>query len=852
VAKLENSKRRLPQAVYAQVDLSAKGAIKPGRPLLKFGLLLAAKPSQEELRVLRERLRRDLNHADVASPDAVKAELTALNTIETTLSERGTLQTSAVFPQLASLDDQTVVALGERLLELREEQGREAVQAHEELVERYRASRRLRGRVEPELVRATTGALASGGSRLDEIDSSNGAAPAKEVRAAVDTVTLREVVDWSSDDGSAEHDDAEWLISLAEHYSYDPTTLKSGDFHVAVSEQLKHSANVLAAFKKQVDVEPIGFLHLERLTFAPDGIERGELVYSVPLAPGEEVNITHKEWATTAEEFEKIVTDYIEEFSEEGVTEKSELVQATSSQHQHSSGINTGVTASGGYGPVSMTSSLSASISDSASQTQQFSRNQSMSVTRKASTRTKREHKMSFKVASASGVEDQAVRKITNPFPDRATRVDYYQLIRKWEVNVYRYGIRLTYDITIPEPGSDVLTKISEINDIRATLLQGFADPKSTLSWAKFELQPDQITRENRMDYAAKYGAVVPPPPPPYKWYDVVGTHHWGSYDESKIGSYYSLEVDVPEEYEVEKVKVVPGHHNWADEEPGNLNVESTDDFAGTSGKRVLVYFVSDVPSARVELRVRAKLREWAFEEWQLKAWGAMRDAAQANYEEQRVRLKERLSALVEELGAQDALSLRKFEREEVMKGVLRWLFGPDFEFVPAGLPKDLYAKDEAVVSDKRWKEVLAQGELIKFLHHAIEWENVLYFLYPYFWSHFGRWELKKYLEHPDPLHRAFLRSGSARVVLTIRPGFERDFVSLLETGGFQGLPDGHPYLTIIEEMEAFASTNYAGIPPANAEEAAMAEEGVLIGTWHEYTPTSALSIAFDEELPTA
>ena len=151
-----------------------------------------------------------------------------------------------------------------------------------------------------------------------------------------------------------------------------------------------------------------------------------------------------------------------------------------------------------------------------------------------------------------------------------------------------------------------------------------------------------------------------------------------------------------------------------------------------------------------------------------------------------------------------------------------------------------------------RRAEVLAHGELIKFLHHAIEWENVLYFLYPYFWSHISRWELKKYLDHPDPMHRAFLKAGSARVVLTIRPGFERDFVSFLETGSFDGLPSGHPYLTIIEEMENYAKTNYPGIPPADPEGAAMQEEGVLIGTWHEYTPTSALDIAFDETLPSA
>ena len=51
---------------------------------------------------------------------------------------------------------------------------------------------------------------------------------------------------------------------------------------------------------------------------------------------------------------------------------------------------------------------------------------------------------------------------------------------------------------------------------------------------------------------------------------------------------------------------------------------------------------------------------------------------------------------------------------------------------------------------------------------------------------------------------------------MTVRPGFERAFVSFLETADFNGLPPGHPYLTIAEEMEAFAKTNYPGIRPAN------------------------------------
>ena len=220
-----------------------------------------------------------------------------------------------------------------------------------------------------------------------------------------------------------------------------------------------------------------------------------------------------------------------------------------------------------------------------------------------------------------------------------------------------------------------------------------------------------------------------------------------------------------------------------------------------------------------IQLKLWLGLQTAAYDAWRQRVWGTLRDAAQARYELNRIMLKDRLAQLQEELGAQDALSLRQVEREEIMKHVLRWLFGLGFTFVPPGLPQNLYGPDQDVIDNATWGKVLSQGEVIKFLHQAIEWENMVFFLYPYFWSHTARWELKKYLDHPDFLHRTFLKSGSARVVMTIRPGFERDFVSFVETGGFDGLEPSHPYMTIAAETEAFAHTNYPGIPAANAVE---------------------------------
>jgi hypothetical protein len=113
--------------------------------------------------------------------------------------------------------------------------------------------------------------------------------------------------------------------------------------------------------------------------------------------------------------------------------------------------------------------------------------------------------------------------------------------------------------------------------------------------------------------------------------------------------------------------------------------------------------------------------------------------------------------------------------------------------------------------------EALMFGELVKFAQQAVEWENLLYFPYPYFWGSENQGRAKFLFHHLDPEHERFLRAGYMRVVLTIRPGFEADFTRLVETGSL-GSTTSFTLLTVAEEIAAFARTNYSGIPPANPE----------------------------------
>jgi type II secretion system protein G len=577
------------------------------------------------------------------------------------------------------------------------------------------------------------------------------------------------------------------------------------------------------SMRSRFQVEPVGLLHLERLGFTPAGIERGELVYSLPLAPGEEVALTYREWSNTAEEFQKIVTDFLETYSEEGVTEKSELSQATSSQTQHAMGFNAGVTASGQFGAVNIAATTGFNLSEASTKSEQSSRNQSAQVTRKASSRAKQEHKMSFTTSTASGTEQTTSRTIKNPHDDAVVRVDYYQLVRKWNVDLFRYGVRLTYDLAIPEPGADIMSKINELEQLSGVLDVPFGDPNATVDWAKFTLTPGDLTRADFATKAAQYGAAVNAPPDATKSVIASWNRSWNSYESSWNADAFSLPLKIDEGYTVASGVIAQTHVNW----PGHgypENVYEADWVeppAGAHGTVAVIGRSRNNASMEVVAQLDLTLNAEAFAAWQLTAWATIRDAANAQYYEQRQSIKDRISQLEQELAGEDPLSLRKIEREEVMKGVLRWLFGPNFRFRPGNLPASLYDPTTAAVADAQsWATMLLQGEVIKFIHQAIEWENMVYVLYPYFWSPPGSWKAKENVRHPDLLHRAFLKAGSARVVLTIRPGYEQDFMAIVESGVAGGLPGNHPYMKIAEELQAYANTTYPGMKPANTPSA--------------------------------
>jgi hypothetical protein len=145
--------------------------------------------------------------------------------------------------------------------------------------------------------------------------------------------------------------------------------------------------------------------------------------------------------------------------------------------------------------------------------------------------------------------------------------------------------------------------------------------------------------------------------------------------------------------------------------------------------------------------------------QWRSSVWTALYNAAQTQFYAQQQSISGQITALQNFISNVDTLTLRREENDEIMKSVLRWLLGPRFAFMPASVqsafkaaaataaasngfsvPDELhygidFTGNQVGLSPAQWSALSGQEALISFINQAIEWEDVTFFLYSYFWD---------------------------------------------------------------------------------------------------------------------
>ncbi|MDF0645112.1 MAG: hypothetical protein P0111_13870 [Nitrospira sp.] len=641
---------------------------------------------------------------------------------------------------------------------------------------------------------------------------------------------------------------------------------------------LQKAVTATKNFQANAAAVRIGMLNLERLEMTPAGLERGELVSTICLAPMEETSVIQKEWSVTNKEFTSIVTDSLEDYSETGVTENTELAQSTTSQATRNNQFNATGNVQGSFGNfVTASGSTGFSIQDQTSRSATDSRKDALAVTRKASSRVKQSHKVTISTSTTSGASETSTRILKNPSATDPMRIDYFSLMRKWHVGLYRYGLRLTYDIVIPEPGAAMRKIHAQMWELQQKVNQVFSFP---LTFG--QITPDIPTWQRLSE---QFNVQLPPPPnpspPPLQLTQAAGGLPPAG-DDNRDWHEYSLPFDVPPGYWITGVEVHASletshedsynRHDFAVADTGYLCTKDIRDyvlnFATSSftppsesplvtdsfllhatGSQVVSFHFRLVSPATVGLVVQLEPTPEAIQQWQSTVWNACYNAAQTNYYAQLQAWNAQIAALQAQIANVDTLTLRREENDEIMKCVLRWLLGEGFDFMPADVaalfktnpdPTDpvgnmlkygvAFTGNDSNLSPTAWSTVSQYEQMVRFINDAVEWENVVYFLYSYFWDVPGSWEFIRAIRHPDLTRQGFLRSGSARVVLTIREGYEEAWVKFAEGGAVDAVYSG-PYLAIAQQIADYNNTNYPGIPPTTPGGAPLPDDGPQVAT---------------------
>ena len=122
-----------------------------------------------------------------------------------------------------------------------------------------------------------------------------------------------------------------------------------------------------------------------------------------------------------------------------------------------------------------------------------------------------------------------------------------------------------------------------------------------------------------------------------------------------------------------------------------------------------------------------------------------------------------------------------------------------------------------------------------KFMEQAFEWNLMSYNFYPFYWGNNQEWDKLYQFETNDPTYRAFMQSGMARVVVTVKPGFENAIMHFMAFGqiwnGGQLPVLGNPlYISIVDELKEQEYTIedvWETVVPTNL--VALQESGVAI-----------------------
>ncbi|WP_430411004.1 hypothetical protein [Kordia sp.] len=413
--------------------------------------------------------------------------------------------------------------------------------------------------------------------------------------------------------------------------------------------------------------------------------------------------------------------------------------------------------------------------------------------------------------------------------------------VYRWVDKVYRnqilnYGKRLMYEFMVPEPASFHDLAIQLKNDTEILIKP--VDPRT----ASGSLNMKDYTEVDEYTYkhwAAIYNAEVNAMPS-----NSISVSKSHSKDDMAINdgrwAHAGHEsVEIPENYYAFKYSgYFSAEHGYHDGSTymradvtvgGNKHTLATGNDITVTGTYVANTIINsldfavtswDMGAYAFNLRVDCKLMPEVKQAWQIETFNTIIEAYEqrlAEFEEKYAAQKEQQTKFLEI----NPGFYREIERTVLRKNCISYLLGQE------NVGQDLVDNRgtlSAIIPQYTNAALNSYAAKVKFFEQAFEWDIMSYNFYPFYWATKEKWEDLYQVQNNDPLFKAFLQSGMARVIITVRPGFEKMVNWYIATGqvwngGQVPTLNDDEFVSIIQELDN--------------------PESIVEETWESRVPTS-------------
>lgn len=458
-------------------------------------------------------------------------------------------------------------------------------------------------------------------------------------------------------------------------------------------------------------------------------------------------------------------------------------------------------------------------------------------------------------------VKEERISKVIEEFEennkhgfDNRKNTQHVSGVYRWVDKIYKnkivnYGKRLMYEFMIPEPAAFHKMAVNE-NSVLEETIEKPIDPRMGLADQSFKMSDFLAVDENKAKFwAGALNAEIDPMP--LQYLSVGKTIDFNTTSNNTIQS-KSDSISIPDNYFTKTAKA-----NFKGSTPGNdtgwgkhvLLAMGNYSIITTTNSQVSTDvdpFVKEFPISagttnyyllNISFSVNCELTPEAKKQWQIETFNAIIKAYEAKLEEYNAKVSESKAMQTEKLRT-NPLFYRQIENMVLRKNCIEYLVSHDKlgenSLISGNKLNNLQVNYEDVALDD-------YAAKVKFLEQAFEWELMSYNFYPFYWAYKQNWlQLYNVDESDDAIFKAFLQSGMARVILTIRPGFEEAVNWYMATGevwngGQVPTMDDKLFVSIIEELRN--------------------TEGEVEETWETRVPTSLTIIqagSIGLEVPTA